>query len=70
MQMRAWELGRQTWEREMDHDKQKSTEGFERNLLNRWLPVWPDKNRQMSIKVAQNGFTRKMNDFDTFTKIA
>jgi len=33
-------------------------------------PVWPDKNRQMSIKVAQKGFTRKMNDFDTFTKIA
>ena len=33
------------------------------------LTVWPDKNRQMSIKVAQNGFTRKMNDFDTFTKI-
>ena len=31
------------------------------------LPVWPDKNRQMSIKVAKNGFTRKMNDFDTFT---
>ena len=24
----------------------------------------------MSIKVAQNDFTRKMNDFDTFTKIA
>ena len=22
----------------------------------------------MSIKVAQNGFTRKMNDYDTFTK--
>ena len=32
--------------------------------------VWPDKNRQMSIKVAKNDFTRKMNDFDTFTKIA
>ena len=28
------------------------------------------KNRQMSIKVAQNDFTRKINDFDTFTKIA
>ena len=28
------------------------------------------KNCQMSIKVAQNDFTRKMNDFDTFTKIA
>ena len=33
-------------------------------------PVWPVKNHQMSIKVAQNDFTRKMNDFDTFTKIA
>ena len=32
--------------------------------------VWPDKNRQMYIKVAQNDFNRKMNDFDTFTKIA
>ena len=28
------------------------------------------KNRQMSIKVAQNDFTKKMKDFDTFTKIA
>ena len=28
------------------------------------------KNRQMSIKVAQKCFTRKMVDFDTFTKIA
>ena len=27
------------------------------------------KNRQMSIKLAQNDFTRKMRDFDTFTKI-
>ena len=26
------------------------------------------KNRQMSIKVAQNDFTRKMKDFDTYTK--
>ena len=33
-------------------------------------PVWPDKNRQMSIEVPKNFFTRKMNDFDTFTKIA
>ena len=32
--------------------------------------VWPDKNRQMSVKVAQNDFTRKIKDFDTFTKIA
>ena len=28
------------------------------------------KNRQMSTKVAQNDFTRKMIDFDTFTKIS
>ena len=28
------------------------------------------KNCQMSIKVAQNDLTRKMIDFDTFTKIA
>ena len=27
------------------------------------------KNRQMSIKVAQNDVTRKMTDFDAFTKI-
>ena len=32
--------------------------------------VWPVKNRQMSIKVAQNEFTRKIKDFKTFTKIA
>ena len=32
--------------------------------------VWPEKNRQMSIKVAQNDFTRKIIDFDNFTKIA
>ena len=32
--------------------------------------AWPDKNRQMSVKVGQNNFTRKMIDFDTFTKIA
>ena len=28
------------------------------------------ENRQMSIIVAKNDFTRKMIDFDTFTKIA
>ena len=28
------------------------------------------KNCQMSIKVAQNDFTRKMIDFDNLTKIA
>ena len=32
--------------------------------------VWPDKNRQMSKKVAKNGFTRKIKDSDTFTKIS
>ena len=34
---------------------------------NKWS-VRPEKNRQMSIKVAQKYFTRKMIDFDTFTK--
>ena len=33
-------------------------------------PVRPDKSRQMSIKVAQNDFTRKMKVFNAFTKIA
>ena len=28
------------------------------------------KNRQISIKAAQNDFTRKIRDFDIFTKIA
>ena len=28
------------------------------------------KNLQMSIKVAQNDFTRKIEDFDSFTNIA
>ena len=32
--------------------------------------VWPEKNHQMSLKVPKNDFTRKMIDFDTFTKIA
>ena len=36
---------------------------------NKWSSVRPEKNRQMSIKVAQKYFTRKMNDFDTFTKM-
>ena len=31
--------------------------------------VWPEKNRQMSIKVSQNDFTRKSKDFNTFTEI-
>ena len=31
---------------------------------------YDQKNRPMSIKVAQNDFTRKMIDFGTFTKIA
>ena len=34
------------------------------------MPVWPEKHCQMSIKVAQMDFTRKMIDFYTFTKIA
>ena len=33
-------------------------------------PVWPERNCQMSIKGAQNDFTRKIKDFDTFAKIA
>ena len=35
----------------------------------RLAAVWPEKNCQMSIKVAQNDFTRKIIDFNTFTKI-
>ena len=35
-----------------------------------WQTVWPEKNRQMSIKVAQKWFQYKKIDFDTFTKIA
>ena len=35
-----------------------------------YLPVRPVKSRQMSKKVAQNDFTRKIKDFDTFAKIA
>ena len=33
-------------------------------------PVWPDKKRQMSMKVAQKWFHMKNDDFDTLTKIA
>ena len=33
-------------------------------------PVWPEKNSQMSIKLPKNGYTRKMIEFDNFTKIA
>ena len=32
------------------------------------LPVWPNKNRQMSIKVAQKWFHQKNDNFYTFTK--
>ena len=31
--------------------------------------VWPIKSRQMSKKVAQKWFHKKMKDFDTFTKM-
>ena len=31
--------------------------------------VWPDKNRQISLKVAQKWFHHKIIDFDNFTKI-
>ena len=35
------------------------------------VSVWPTKNRQMSMKVAQKRFSLgKMKDFNTFTKIA
>ena len=47
----------------MDKDVERSMErGVELKS------VWPEKNRQMFIKVAQKDFTRKMIDFDTFTK--
>ena len=38
-------------------------------FLLKWYPgsVWPEKNCLMSIKVAQNDFTRRIKDFDTFT---
>ena len=39
------------------------------NALLRQAPVWPDKNRQMSIKIAQKWFHSKMIDFDTFKKL-
>ena len=40
------------------------------NLMpNRLLPAWPVKSGQISIKVAQNDFTRKFKKIDTFTKI-
>ena len=32
--------------------------------------LWPEKNCQMSIKLPKNGFTGKIKDFNTFTKIA
>ena len=32
--------------------------------------VWPEKNRQTSIKVAQIWFHLKKKDFDTFNKVA
>ena len=31
--------------------------------------VWPEKNRQMSIKVAQKRFHKKNKIFDTFKKL-
>ena len=34
------------------------------------VTVWPEKNRQMSINLPKNDFTRKMKDFNTSTKIA
>ena len=34
-----------------------------------WGPVWPVKNRQMSIKMPKNDFTSKIKDFDTLQKL-
>ena len=48
----------------------KITERIDSQIQGPSQPVWPEKNRQMSIKVAKNDFTRKMIDFDTITKIA
>ena len=31
--------------------------------------VWPEKNRQMSKKLPKTDFTRKITDFNTFTKL-
>ena len=42
---------------------------FSKTLFPTFQPVWPEKNRQKSIKVAQKCFYLKMVDFDTFTKI-
>ena len=39
------------------------------SALDEQKAVWPEKNCQISIKVAQKDFARKMIDFDTFTKI-
>ena len=33
-------------------------------------PVWPVKSCQMSLNLPKNDFTRKLKDFDTFTKIS
>ena len=43
--------------------------GFGKKRGTTWI-AWPVKSCQMSIKVTQNDFTRKMKDLDTFTKIA
>ena len=47
-----------------------TNEQAEKALFFALRPVWPVKSCQMSIEVAQNDFTRKIKDFDTFTKIA
>ena len=43
---------------------------YERTPRKVLLAVWPEKTHQMSIKVAENDFIRKIIEFDTFTKIA
>ena len=48
---------------------EKASVNIDKDMFH-WDSVWPVKSRQMSIKVAQNDSTRKMKDFDAFTKIA
>ena len=38
--------------------------------LGTYLSVWPEKNAKCLLKLPQIDFTRKMIDFETFTKIA
>ena len=58
------------------HDNDKSSNmisgnvfSFKRKIVLKGS-VWPEKNRQMSIKVAQKWFHQKKDNFHNFTKIA